>query len=86
MDEVEFLEAGKLISGFFLFILKNNVFSYFICVGLRGGFTNSFQKFFSTAQNYDSLTEEMKKKFPIEEYNEMVARCGGHPSLIYVSD
>ena len=53
--------------------------------GLRGGFTNVFQKYFATGGDYQNLPPEKQKKFPIEEYKKMVEENHGHPNLLYVS-
>ena len=54
--------------------------------GLRGGFTNVFQKYFATGEDYKNLSPEKQKKIPIDEYKKMVEENNGHPNLIYVSN
>ena len=78
-------EASKLKTKMDLSLPKDMEQVEFYEKGLRGGFTNVFQKFFATGGDYKNLPPEKQKKFPIEEYKKMVQENGGDPNLLYVS-
>jgi hypothetical protein len=90
LDQVEFYEEGmyhknyKKCNTVYVICIFLCIYLFFGFKGIRGGFTNVFQKYFATAQDYGDLSPEQKALFPHQEYNDMVVNCGGRPNLLYV--
>ena len=77
-------DAAKLLTGVSIELPQDLAQVEFFEQGLRGGFTNTFQKYFATAQDYEDLSEAQKKQFPFQEYQDMCEYYGGYPELVYV--